>query len=39
MEEDIQLNLQALQVKASGHDKLKRKLLDSIAANEDVSYY
>jgi len=33
------LNLQALQVKTIGQDNLKKKLLDSIAANENVLYY
>jgi len=39
MEEEVQLNLQALQVKTIGQDNLKKKLLDSIAANENVLYY
>jgi len=34
--EEVQLNLQALQVKTIGQEK---KLLDSIAANENVLYY
>jgi len=32
MEEEVQLNLQALQVKIIGQDNLKKKLLDSIAS-------
>jgi len=39
LEEEVQLNLQTSQVKTIGQDDLKKKLLDSIAANENVLYY
>ena len=39
MEEEVQLNLQTSLVKTIGQDDLKKKLLDSIAANENVLYY
>ena len=39
MEEEVQLNLHTLGVRATGQENLKKKLLDSIAANENVLYY